>query len=388
MVDNVIGRLRLMLIILAASASAILFAAAFPDAILAGDALNYRDRMAELFSGKAPYVQFPFEHLPVMIFPMAAAWLLGGSEQLRTFAFALAGVSTVLLVGTGLMLRRVEAGFGITGLTVRWVLLTTPILPFLLFRNDAWVVFLTVGGILLVFRGRELASLLVLSLAAMAKVWPGLWAPVEWRRGKRVAAVALLVATLASIAVVLSPALREAQNPKGLHTETVGGSLIGLGRSIEGHDLGLERSTAVYIDAPGWLLAVNFLVGGLVALSAVRGLRAPFQWTRSWRLMGALTVALIVSSPLFSTQYVAWVSPFAAVDKRTTALMFPVSAISLVLLTTWHSLSEGAVWWWGLLVLRNALFILLGLYLGWSALPRASRMLRDGRSNPSTEKGI
>jgi len=47
--------------------------------------------------------------------------------------------------------------------------------------------------------------------------------------------------------------------------------------------------------------------------------------------------------------------------------MLPVNAASLALLTSWREMFEGSVWWWGILVLRNVLFILLGLYLGSSA---------------------
>ena len=42
-------------------------------------------------------------------------------------------------------MARIEKGIAIEDLTVRWILLTVPLLPFLLFRNDSWVVFLAVG---------------------------------------------------------------------------------------------------------------------------------------------------------------------------------------------------------------------------------------------------
>jgi hypothetical protein len=109
------------------------------------------------------------------------------------------------------------------------------------------------------------------------------------------------------------------------------------------------------------------------------GLRGPFDWARSWRLMGGLTAALIVASPFFSTQYVAWLTPFAAVDRRATVTMLPVNTLSLILLTSWHQMFEGTVWWWALLVLRNLLFIMVGLYLATSSGPSASRPGRRGR---------
>jgi hypothetical protein len=373
------SRVKVTVLLLIACAVGVYFAAAFPDAVLAGDALDYRGLMEEMFSGKVPYLDLAYPHLPLMLVPMAAAWLIGGSQSLQAFAFALAAVSTAIIVTTGLVLRRIEIGFGIADLTLRWLLLVVPLLPFLLFRNDSWVVFLAIAGILLASQGRRLASVLVLGAGTLAKGWPGLWAPAEWKRGNRWVAVSIAAFTLASFAILLSPPLQSAQDSRGTHTETVAGSVTGFVRSATGDDLLLERSAAVYIRGPWWLLAANVAIGGLIAASALRGLQSPFEAGRAWRLMGALTAALIIASPFFSTQYVAWLSPFAAVDRRATALMLPVNTASLVLLTSWHEMFEGNVWWWGLLVVRNFLFILVGLYLGWSSVPRASRLGRSGR---------
>ena len=386
------SRVRIAVLLIVASAASVYFAAAFPDAVLAGDARDYRALMVEMFSGKVPYVDLPFSHLPLMVVPMAVAWVVGGSRDLPSYAFALAGVSTAIIVATGLMLRRIEIAIGIKDLTIRWVLLTVPILPFLLFRNDSWVVFLALGGILLSIGGRKLASVLVLGAGCLAKGWPGLWAVVEWKRGNRWMALSLAAFTLLSFAILISPPLQSAQDPRGTHTETLAGSVTGLVRSIEGVDLRLERSAAVYIDGPWWLLAVNVVVGGLIAATAMRGLRrGPFDWNGSWRLMGALTAALIVASPFFSTQYVAWVSPFAAVDRRATAVMLPINTISLILLTAWQDMFDGSVWWWGILVLRNVLFVSLALYLGWSSAStgpglrdRSNRRLQGSESRGAT----
>jgi hypothetical protein len=373
------SRIKVTALLVVASAVGVYFAAAFSDAVLAGDALDYRGLMVEIFSGKVPYVDVPFPHLPMMLVPMAAAWLIGGSQDLQAYAFALAGVSTVIVIATGHVMQRIERGISIEDLTVRWILLVVPLLPFLLFRNDSWVVFLALAGILLAMNGKKVASVLVLGVGCLAKGWPGLWGVVEWKRGNRWAAVAIVAFTLASFAVLLSPQLQAAQDPRGTHTETVAGSVTGLMRSIDGSDLRLERSAAVYIDGPWWLLAVNVAFGGLICLSAWRGLRSSFDRTRSWRLMGGLTAALIIASPFFSTQYVAWLSPFAAVDRRATMMMLPVNTFSLILLTFWHEMFEGTVWWWGLLVLRNLLFILVGLYLARSSAASDSRRGRQGR---------
>ena len=369
------SRVKVTFVLLTASAAGVYFAAAFPEAVLAGDALDYRGLMVEMFSGRLPYVDLPFPHLPLMLVPLTLAWVIGGSRSLQSYAFALAGVSTAIIVATGLVMRQIEIQLGIRDLTVRWVILTVPVLPFLLFRNDPWVVFLTLAGILLAISGRKLASVLILGAGCLAKGWPGLWAAVEWKRRNRWVAISLAAFTLVAFGVLLSPPLQSAQDSRGTHTETLAGSVTGLVRSIEGSDLRLERSSAVYIDGPWWLLAVNVACGALIAISASRAFRERFDWARSWGLMGALTAALVVSSPFFSTQYVAWLSPFAAVDRRATVGTVSVNVMSLVLLTSWHEMFEGSVWWWLLLVVRNLIFILVGIYLGWSSAARTQGSL-------------
>lgn len=358
-----IGRLRLVLILLPACAAAVLFAAAFPDGVLAGDSLDYRNRMIEMFSGKIPYFQFPFEHLPVMILPMAAAWLLGGSHELRTYAFALAAVSSVVVLATGLLIHRIEADLEITGLTLRWLLLTVPLLPFLLFRNDSFAVLLAMAGILFAIRGKEGRSLVFLGAGTLAKGWPALWAVADWWKGRRGKAALLASLAVVSLGIQLSPAFQAIQDPQGVHSESLTGGVVGLIRAIQGADLELIRSASVYIDAPGWLLAFHVLVGALIAATALSRMRGPFAWGRAFRLMGAFTTALILASPFFSTQYVAWVSPFAASEKRAAFGMLGVNLASLILLTTWNDLFDGPVWWWGLLVARNLLFAWVGLRL-------------------------
>ena len=378
------NRLKVTLVLVVASAAGVYYAAAFPDAVLAGDARDYRGLMADVFSGRLPYIDLPFPHLPVMLVPMTVAWLIGGSRDLQSYAFALAAVSTAIIVATGLVLRQIEIRLDMRDLTVRWLVLTVPVLPFLLFRNDSWVVFLAVAGILVAAHGKKLASALILGAGCLAKGWPGLWAPIEWKRGNRLVAATLGGFVLVSFAILLSPPLQSAQDARGTHTETVAGSVTGLARSISGSDLQLERSSAVYINGPGWLLAADAALGGLIALASLRGLRGSFEWTRSWRVMGGLTAALVVASPFFSTQYVAWLSPFAAVDRRATALMLPVNIISLILLTSWHEMFNGAVWWWGILVFRNLLFVGLGFYLGYSSAPRFATVAKGSESMAST----
>jgi hypothetical protein len=369
--------LRVAVPLIAAGFAAVALAASLPETILAGDADAYRARMVEFFSGKVPYFDFPFEHLPGMLIPLSAAWLLGGSSGLSGYVFSLAAVSLICLLATGFLLTRIEAAISLEGLTVRWLLLTIPLLPFLLFRNDSWSVLLTMLGIWLAIGNRNVGSTAVLGLGVLSKLWPAVWAVSQWWGGRKRSAVVLGVIAVVGLLITASPAVQSIQDPQGLHTETLMGSVFGMARSIAGSDLGLTNTAAVYIDAPGWALIINLVVGlGLGALS-LRRLREPFTWEGALLLGGALVGAGLISSPFLSTQYVAWIAPFVAVNRRLTRPAMVISAASLVLIVFWFRLFQGDVWWWSLLVARNLLLVAVTVGL---ITARTSSRVPSGRS--------
>lgn len=351
--------------------AAVILAAALPDTILAGDAEAYRARMAELFSGKIPYFEFPFEHLPGMLIPMSAAWLLGGWSGLSGYAFALAGTSLICLLATSFFLVQIEGAIEAEGLSVRWLLLTVPLLPFLLFRNDSWSVLLVVAGIWLAMAGRHAVSGVVVGLGAVSKLWPAVWAVPEWWQGRRAKAGFVVVMAVIGLAITFSPAVQSIQNPQGLHTETLMGSWFGLMRSATGADLGLTNTAAVYIEAPSWAMLVNLSVGVVLGLWSLRRLREGFSWEGALLLTGALIGAGLIASPFFSTQYVAWLAPFAAVNRRLTGPSLLISLASLVLIISWFRLFDAEVWWWGTLLARN--LALVGLVGGLIVVKSSSQ---------------
>jgi hypothetical protein len=252
-----------------------------------------------------------------------------------------------------------------------------------LFRNDSWSILLTVLGVWLTIGGRHVASTAVLGLGVLSKLWPAVWAFPQWWSGRRRHAVALGVVAVAGLLITASPAVQSIQDPQGLHTETLMGSLFGMARSMAGSDLGLTNTAAVYMDAPGWALIVNLSVGLGLGAWSLRRLREPFTLEGAFLLAGALVGAGLIASPFFSTQYVAWIAPLVAFHKRLTRPMLLISASSLVLIVTWFRLFEGLVWWWSLLAVRNLL--LVGLVVGL-IMARPSSRAASGRSlvdNPS-----
>jgi hypothetical protein len=319
--------------------------------------------MQALFSGRLPYFDFDYEHLPGAIAQMALAWLLGGSKSLQTFALAFAGLSFLLIAVTGVVLLRLEDRLG-PGLAVRWATALVPLLPFLLFRNDNLPVLFAASAFWLALRpGPQTGGTGSAWLGIMCKAWPGVWAAIDWWRGRRTRAVLTVLLTVAMLALLRTPPVLDIQRPVGVHTETLAGSFLGVFRFVRGLPLQLEQTSALYINAAWWAHLINVAPAIAIGVSALAILRKSISWPFGWLLFGALSGTLILASPLFSTQYMAWVTPFAAAARRRTwLLLVVVNVVSLALIGTWQYGLRAEGWWFCLVLGRNLLFVLL---LAW-----------------------
>jgi hypothetical protein len=364
-----------VLLLLLASIAAVLLAAALPDTILAGDTVNYRERMVELFAGKVPYFEFAFEHQPVMILPMALAWLLGGASGQPAYVLAFASLSFSALAATTAVLGKVDRHWAEGGLALRFVILVIPLLPLLLFRNDSFSVLLTAAGGYLLITGKIGSGLVTTVVGVLSKIWSGvLGAILIWRR--RWIATGIVVLTVAgALAINFSPSVQEIQQGEGIHTETLAGSALGLYRVVSRVPLDINRAATAFLDGPAFLLVIN-LVASLPILWLVFGrLREPFEETSAWMILGALTAALLLASPFFSPQYIAWVLPFAAFRRRFTVVAFILSIASIAMALGWYSLFEGAPWWWGLTLARNLGLLMLGIEMARQVTPKSADSL-------------
>jgi hypothetical protein len=364
----------------------VLLAAGLSDTILAGDAEAYRARMAKMFSGGVPYFDFNFEHLPGAIVPMSIAWLLGGSQSLQVFAFALAGLSALLVAITGILLVDLEDELG-SGIGIRWLAAVVPLLPFLLFRNDSLSVLLTVAAFWTATRQGSLGGggIIPAWLGVVTKLWPGSWAAIEWWRGRRPWALATAMLTVGGLVLLRTPSVLAVQRPVGVHTETLAGTLLGAVRHMRGLPLQLRQTSALYIEAEWWAHLINVIPAIAFAVAVLSVLRRSFSWADAWVLFGALTGCLMLASPLFSTQYMAWISPFASVRRRPWIILCMTNVLSLALIVTWNRGLEGNGWWFWLGVGRNLMFLTLlsALIVGLLRSPSLSTVGRHpmrGRS--------
>jgi hypothetical protein len=80
----------------------------------------------------------------------------------------------------------------------------------------------------------------------------------------------------------------------------------------------------------------------------------------------------MLASPFFSPQYISWVFPFAALRGRSTVLALALSIASIAMALGWYSLFEGALWWWGLTLVRNIGLMMLGIQMARQESPKAA----------------
>jgi hypothetical protein len=356
-----VTRVRLLGLLLLASLAATLSAAAMPERVLAGDAISYRQRMGELFAGQWPYLDFDFEHLPGAVVPMAAAWVLGGSSSLSAYAISLSIVSMLLLAITAWVLYDLETILP-PGLAWRWLLAVIPLLPFLLFRNDAWSVLLLVAafwvGATRAGDGSGWAWVGVLT-----KFWPVVWAVVEWWRGKRARAVMTVLLGLGMLFLLRSGPVLRVQRPTGIHSETLASSVLGIFGHLSGVPPVLRETSALYMEASWWAHLINLLPASALILIVLLLKGAAFDWRRAWLMTGVLVGSVIIASPLLSTQFVSWLTPFAASKPTFARQMFVINLLSLLMILNYDDAVSGELTWFLLALARNVLLLFLLLFM-------------------------
>jgi hypothetical protein len=139
-----------------------------------------------------PYRDFPVEYGPLTTLidrTMLAAPTIEGTE----WRLALVNVVCDALVVVALTTWGVRAA-------IAYLILSTPVMPFVYFRTDLLPVALLVAGLALPLRGKERIGGLSVALGFLAKLWPAIAIPSllyeRWRAGVW-ALVATVVSTIA-----------------------------------------------------------------------------------------------------------------------------------------------------------------------------------------------
>jgi hypothetical protein len=347
--------------------------------ILGGDARRYE---VILESDGTPYRDFEVEYPPVTL---ALVHLLGGDDVLDTLT-RLAISQLVFEMAIAALLawgwsRRVG---------VAYLVLGTPFIffPFPYARIDLFTVFLAVLGLALLRRRFDRAGGIGLAVAALAKLWPLVVAPIllVTRRGR---AFWAWLATLAVGMVVWLAAF----GPSGLaQVATFRGSKGWQIESIVGVFFHMADQPASHVEQGAWRTGaeVPLLVKPVLPALALGNAALAWWWARArvtraghhddeavWSLAPlASIVGLLVFSTIISPQYVLWFAPFVAIlaargERVITTLYLAVAVLTTFILGSIHGQIEGELYATVPIIVRNALLVGILAIALWRLSPRS-----------------
>ncbi len=346
--------------------------------ILDRDAAAYASRAHHMLNGELPYVDFEFEHLPLAVIPVLFTGMIERLIGGDTYAIVLWAVMGGILFGVAGAVNRLGRQVGIADGAVRWLKISWAIIPLMAYRLDALSVLLAVAALSFAVEGRDRRSAWALGAGIAAKGWPIVLIVTDWWRNRRLRAVTTVIATGAAGLVLLTfPLFRSGREFFGVHLETVTGAFTVLARMRAGLDPQVANAAgASYVEIGLWAPAVNAAIGLAIGISALRILRADFNWRRAIELTGVLTISVMLLSPLLSAQFVFWITPFAALSSSEKVRVGTTVSVILTGLFTVFWLSSH-LWWSAIVVARNIAL----MWTGWVW----TKHLIDGYREPSMQ---
>jgi len=354
---GIAAAVRSPLLLLVVPAAVILAAAALtPAAELStnqGDVRLYYENAKAIVDGQAPYAQVPLEYPPLALVPMVLPYLLmpGGHPSFDQYAWLFAGWEALLVLALGFVLVQIARLGGLEarrrdrGWTVTWRL---PIVVAgaalaIAWRFDLLAALLLAIALWATLANRPLAAGIALGLGVLAKLFPIVAAPalaIAWlapRDDRRL--IRFVLATVVTIALGLAPFVAVAgsdalsflryQAQRGLEVESVGAGVVLLDALVRGQAVEMHSPfKAVEVFGPlaqSWLgLLPALTVAGFAALGLAGWRRVQLDLAEAGRarpdtiatLTGATVMVLLVTSKVFSIQYVVWLVPFVILLPR------------------------------------------------------------------------
>lgn len=352
-------------------------------------------RFVEIYRASGtPYRDFPVEYAPLQALFIRSVF---PTDMVGEILVVLVNASGT--VGSFILLRRT---WSLVAANI-YLLLSLPLQLFMPFQIDAFVAMIALAAVVLARDGRQVLGGSAMAGAILFRLWPVVILPVlRKRREGRAIPVCLAITGAGMIGWLLVgglAALRQVvgfRDATGWHIESSVGVLVSLfSSSQERFELGTYRIGTISPWQPIGLGLVLAVALGLVWIKAMRTSIDPAGMPAVAAIAG-----LLVLSPLFSPQFLAWLIPGAAI--AITERRRPSVAI----------LSFGAVWatslgvivFWTLRVVP-ALEILdlarvacvAGLFVSWlvegdrvvgARDPRHPSWIRSGRGNRDVPPGI
>lgn len=329
---------------------------------------HYPDSAAHRFYDIAHHPGVPWRDTPVeyaigdYIVIRAVGW---GSLALARILLAVVAFTADLVAW-----RAVARGWGREP-AIRYLWLGAPLLIFIYRRADLVPVALAALALAWARRDRERAGGIALGVAALSKIWPLVVAPTlalerRWR-ATWTAAIAFGAGLVAWIAIGGFGALQQVGTFRGSTGWEIGSTIGVPVWAITGQhrfEEGANRAGTIPPGAPEFLLALALLTVTLIWLLA----RHRDEQPAGVPAMAAVA-ALLVCSPVFSPQYVAWLLPWAAVaggdGRRWTWLGAAPVIITGALVTIWYvDINLGPGWNQLVLAARNlSVLVIVVVYL-------------------------
>ena len=322
-----------------------------------GDLGLYLDKAGAIYRGLAPYRDFPLEYPPFALVPMVLPLVVWpfGPPSLTTYAWLFAGQMAVLLVALALVVGRIVRIRGTRSIDlgelaidlsaeqrrvgIRLLMLAGGASLALTWRFDLFPVLLATVGLWAALEYRPVAAGAAIGAGILAKLFPLVLAPAlavawlvprDWFRLARFAqftGVVLIGGMLPFVALAGYDAFAFVgyQAERGLQIESVGGGLVLLWGLITGEPVSLFSPFSAW-EVSGTLTDVLLaltpvaLLGGLGAVALLGWQRAGAEAARDGAVPPATIVTLatgailvlVLTSKVFSIQYVVWLVPFAA----------------------------------------------------------------------------
>ena len=311
----------------------------YPDQ---GDVGLYLEKARSLAGGGVPYRDFAFEYPPLGLLPMVMPYLVWpfGEVTLDAYKNLFAAWEALELAVLGVLLARIAGRTGTaSGLWWRLTALTAGACLALTWRYDLYPAVLASAAVWAVLEGRAGAAGFAIGLGVLAKLYPIAIVPAlaaGWlSRADRSRVVRLGLSVVVAVAVVMLPlailAGRDAfafigyQVARPLQIESIGGGLTVLAGLVQGRPAEMSFDySAVNVQGP---LPRAILAALPIITAAAFGGLAWIGWRRvrlERSVLGAVLPAtivalatasilvLLVTSKVFSIQYVVWLVPFAA----------------------------------------------------------------------------
>ena len=377
------------------------------------DSLNdlhlYYKSSLSLFRGQVPYRDFPLEYPPLSLLPMVLPQLvtlgqpLSFRSYLSIFLLENALLSTLVMLILVQILRYLQLRQRTMWVLKIYVVFVAISAPILAWRFDLFPALLTQLALLSVLVGRPTLAGIWLGFGITAKLYPIVLIPIfsiYYLAGRKYnALLRLLLASIGATGLILLPFFLLARGTlfsflryhqvRGLQVETIPAGVISLA-----HMLGLTQARidfnygAFHLVSPladsvlklqPFVFILAFLVISVTCLSRFQDEQANSGAITIESLVAYVFVALLtfmVTSKVFSPQYIIWLLPFAPLlPRRQTILMIAIFTLS-ILLYPWgyRLLLNFHPAFVVLLNLRNILVVALLLWLLVDRLPHRRKL--------------